>query len=148
MTPLDNMPAIVLFDGECLFCQGCVRFIVKHEKHPEIMFAPLQSAVGSQLKRQHRIADSIDSMMLIESGEAYIKSTAALRVCRYLRMPWRWLTVFLWLPAGFRNLFYDAFGRRRYAWFGRDEQCMVPNQALKSRFIDDESVTELGDSIR
>lgn len=137
-TPADNRQAIVLFDGECLFCQGCVRFIVKHEKQPDIRFAALQSSVGERLRRQYGVDESIDSMMLIESGRAYIKSTAALWVCRYLRMPWRALAVLLWLPAGFRNGFYDAFGRRRYAWFGRDDQCMVPDQALRRRFIDDE----------
>lgn len=130
---------IVLFDGECLFCQACVRFIVAKERQPLIRFAALQSAAGNALRLEYRVPDSVDSMLLIEAGRAHLKSSAALRVCRYLRIPWRCLTVLLLVPAGVRNVFYDAFGRRRYQWFGRDDQCMVPDAALKRRFINDET---------
>lgn len=127
----------MLFDGECLFCQACVRFILDQERQPLIHFAPLQSEVGKALRRQYRVSDTIDSMLLIESGQAYVKSTAALRVCRYLRQPWRLLAGLRLIPAVLRDWFYDAFGQRRYQWFGRDDQCMVPDAALKRRFLTD-----------
>jgi predicted DCC family thiol-disulfide oxidoreductase YuxK len=33
---------------------------------------------------------------------------------------------------------YDVVARHRYRWFGRQEVCMVPTPALRSRFLDAE----------
>ena len=34
-----------------------------------------------------------------------------------------------------RDWAYDQFARRRYAWFGRRDQCLVPTPDLRDRFL-------------
>ena len=39
-------------------------------------------------------------------------------------------------PAVLRDAVYDVVARRRYAWFGRKDECMIPSPALRARFVD------------
>ena len=34
------------------------------------------------------------------------------------------------------NPIYDFVGNRRYKWFGRKEECWIPNEKLQQRFLD------------
>ena len=79
------MNRIVLFDGECHFCDSSVHFIIKHDTRELFHFAPLKSAVSKELLLKYDVSPEINSIVLIENEKAYVKSTAALRICRQLR---------------------------------------------------------------
>ena len=78
---------IILFDGVCNFCDSSVQFIMKRDAGA-FHFASLQSKVGQELVAQYGLA-GVDSVVLIEEGHAYTKSTAALRIARRLGGWWR-----------------------------------------------------------
>jgi hypothetical protein len=40
------------------------------------------------------------------------------------------------LPRGLRDWLYDRVARNRYAWFGRDEACLLPTPELAARLLD------------
>jgi predicted DCC family thiol-disulfide oxidoreductase YuxK len=40
------------------------------------------------------------------------------------------------IPRPLRDRIYAGVARRRYRWFGKREQCMVPTPAVRLRFID------------
>src|SRR5699024_12375026 len=79
-----KLNAIVLFEGECLFCNKSVQFIIKHDPNAYFSFASLQSSPGENLKEQYNITESVDSLILIENNRYYDESTAALRICKQL----------------------------------------------------------------
>ena len=79
------MGAIVLFDGVCNFCNGTVNFIIEHDRAGDFKFAPLQSAVGEELMREHGVASAeTDSVIVIEDGKALTHSSAAVEIARHL----------------------------------------------------------------
>lgn len=129
---------LILFDGVCHFCNDSVRFILKRDKHDLFYFASLQSELGQKMTKERCIdADEVDSIILIDPGNAYyIKSTAALEIAKKLSGLWSILGIFLYLPEGFRNWFYDFVARNRYSWFGKMETCPMPSTEEKSRFLD------------
>jgi len=43
------------------------------------------------------------------------------------------------IPPFMRDFFYDWFARRRYRWFGKKDECMVPTPEVRDRFLTDES---------
>ena len=50
---------------------------------------------------------------------------------------WWNLTQICWIvPPFLRNLIYDFIARNRYKWFGKKDQCVVPTDDLKERFLD------------
>lgn len=131
-------PAVVLFDGYCHLCSRAVRFIVKRDPRACFRFAALQSQLGKALLAARGLAPgSAESFVLIERQDTCFKSTAALRIARELRWPWRWLYALVLIPRPARDRLYDWVGARRYRWFGRRASCLVPGPDIASRFIAD-----------
>lgn len=81
--------------------------------------------------------DRFDTMVYIESGRAYYRSDAFLRIVRHLPMCWPLLAVAGICPRFIRDRVYDLIARNRYRWFGRRETCLVPSGELKARFLCD-----------
>lgn len=129
--------AVVLFDGVCHFCHATVRFIAQRDPAGIFHFGSLQSAAAQALLRQHGIPTVLSSLVLIENGKAYTRSTAALRIARRLSGFWPVLYyLFIGVPRPLRDALYDAFARRRYAWFGQYETCPAPTPTLRQRFLE------------
>lgn len=127
---------VILFDGVCNFCNGAVNFTIKRDKHKTIKFAALQSEPGQQLSKQYGLAENdLRSFLLIENGKMYNRSTAALKVCRYLNGLWPLCYGFIIVPAFIRNVVYDFIAKRRYKWFGLRQECMIPTPDVKARFL-------------
>ncbi len=128
--------SVLLFDGYCNFCSSTVQFVFSREKNDTLYFASLQSESGIELLSHYNIdPKKTDSLVLIENGKAYIKSSAALRLTRYLKALYPLLFGFTIIPAFLRNLVYDYIARNRYKWFGKSESCMLPDKNLATRFL-------------
>ncbi len=132
----DNSQPIVFFDGVCNFCNASVQWIVRKEESPKFLFAPLQGETAKEKLPLIMQTNPPDSVLLYENGKVYAKSTAALRIARQLRWPWRMLVVFTIIPAFIRNVFYDIIAKNRYKWFGKKDSCMLPSAELRNRFLD------------
>ena len=128
---------IVLFDGVCHLCEGVVRFAIERDPAARLRFAPLQSELGRALLRHHGYdPDAIDAVVLVDGDGAHDRSTAALRLAAHLGAPGRWGgPPLLWLPRGLRDAVYDFVARRRYRWFGRRSECLLPTPAQRARFL-------------
>jgi predicted DCC family thiol-disulfide oxidoreductase YuxK len=68
--------AIVLFDGDCAYCNGWVRWISKRDKRKRFRFVALESAAGKALRAEHRVPPETDSIVLIRDHGAHLKSCA------------------------------------------------------------------------
>jgi predicted DCC family thiol-disulfide oxidoreductase YuxK len=132
----DSKP-VLLFDGVCKFCHGSIQFVIKRDRTQRLYFCPLQSARGQQMMAQHHVEDSgLNSMVLLDNGKVYRKSTAALRIARQLSMPWPLMSIFLLVPAPVRDAVYDFIGRHRYQWFGKYDKCYIPDDDTRERFME------------
>lgn len=126
----------ILFDGVCNFCDSSVNFIIKRDRNNRLLFAPLQSPAGRELAEQYGFKnDYLGSMVFVENGKAYTRSTAALHIATYLGGGWPLLKVLLLVPRFIRDAAYDLIARNRYRWFGKKESCMVPGPAIRAKFI-------------
>lgn len=128
---------VLLFDGVCNFCNGSVLFVIRHDERGLFHFASLQSRVGQRLLESHSVAaEPVSTLVLLEGGRVYIKSTAVLRVALRLGLGWRILgRLGLVMPRILRDALYSVLVRYRYRWFGKSDQCMVPTPELRERFL-------------
>ncbi|WP_139892425.1 MULTISPECIES: thiol-disulfide oxidoreductase DCC family protein [unclassified Bacillus (in: firmicutes)] len=128
---------IVLFDGECNFCDKSVQFIIKRDPKGIFVFASLQSEAGQQLLKEYHVPEGIDSLILLEpdNHKYYMKSSAALRICKHLSGLWSMLYVFKLVPRTIRDRVYDLIARNRIKWFGSKDQCMLPSPEIRKRFL-------------
>ena len=130
--------AIILFDGVCNLCCATARFVMRRDPNENFHFAPLQgNAAKSLLAEEPDNLTSLESVLLVENGRVYRRSTGALRVCRRLHRLWPMLYVFIVIPAPVRDAVYNLIGRNRYRWFGKKESCWLPGPEWASRFLKD-----------
>lgn len=144
------MPLIILFDGVCNLCEYSVRFILKRDKLQQCYFIPLQSELAKSLIAESGYTiDSTRSMILIESGKWYFRSTAALRIARKLSGAWPLLYVFILIPAFIRDWVYNWIAGNRYHWWGKSASCWLPAEEWKKRFPENsEELKELSNYSR
>ena len=126
----------ILFDGVCNLCNDSVISIIKHDKNDVFRFAALQSDVGRAIVTKYDIDTSqTDSIILINSDNYSVKSTAALKIARQLSGGFPLLYAFMIIPNFIRNWVYDIIAKNRYKWFGKKETCMIPTAELKKKFL-------------
>ena len=130
-------PPILLYDGTCGLCHGSVRFILRHERDHDVRFAPLQGATAAALRaRWPEIPSTLETVVLVQDDQVYLRSRAFLYVAKHLRAPWRWLSVWRWLPAAVSDLGYRVVAATRYKIFGRADLCDLPAPDERARFMD------------
>jgi hypothetical protein len=65
---------IFVFDGQCAFCSGWVKFALKHDKAGKYRFMTAQSQVGSALYRHHGLEDrDFKTNLFLRNGRAYLR---------------------------------------------------------------------------
>ncbi|MCI0570397.1 MAG: thiol-disulfide oxidoreductase DCC family protein [Myxococcaceae bacterium] len=136
-TGTEPVGSVVLFDGVCNLCNGAVNFIIDRDPEAHFHFASLQSPAGTALMEGHglKVQEEPESIVLLEAGQLFVRSTAALRIARHLRGAWRLLYLLVLVPRPLRDAAYRFIARHRYRWFGRTEACRVPTPELKARFL-------------
>jgi predicted DCC family thiol-disulfide oxidoreductase YuxK len=136
---MENLPKdkkIILFDGVCNLCANPVQFIIKHDAKDIFRFASLQSEVGQQIVKYLGIdTKKVDSIVLYVPGEAYyLKAEAAMQIAKELKS-WHKIISYLSFTGSFGNFVYDYIARNRYQWYGKKDECMLPTEEMKAKFL-------------
>ena len=134
ISPKNN--CIILFDGVCNLCNSSVQFIIRNDPKKLFLFASLQSDAASKILLQFRIKKlDLTSILFIENGRIYDKSTAVLKISRKLKGGYPLLYGFIIIPRFMRDWMYQQLANNRYKWFGKKDICMVPSSDLVDRFL-------------
>ncbi len=136
-TEISEDGPIILFDGVCNLCSGFVQFVVPRDPVGKFRFASLQSDIAKELLAEHDLpTDELESIVLIEGDESYVKSSAVIRIATLLGGIYSLLWPFQFLPRFVRDRVYDFVADHRYKWFGKKDQCMIPEGDVQSRFVE------------
>lgn len=112
--------------------------MIQRDRKNIFYFASLQSEIGQELLHQYHIdTHSVDSVVYIQKGQAFIKSTAALKIAKQIGKAWQLFYIFKLIPTSIRDFFYDQFAKRRYLFFGKKDACMIPSKEQRAKFIED-----------
>jgi predicted DCC family thiol-disulfide oxidoreductase YuxK len=127
---------IVLFDGTCAFCERAVIFIASRDPQGYFRFGASQSPQAAALLAQHGLRrETARSIILLEGGQAYLRSTASLRIAARLTWPWSLARVFLAVPTPLRDGVYRVVAAIRHRLAGRSNACEVPPPEIRARLI-------------
>ncbi|WP_421938734.1 thiol-disulfide oxidoreductase DCC family protein [Pedobacter sp.] len=128
--------AVIFFDGVCNLCNSAVQFVIRHDQKDHFSFSPLQGEFASAILPEFDIIPyKLNSILLLDEGRLYTKSSAALRITKKLSGLWPLLYGLIVIPKVIRDWFYDIIAKNRYKWWGKQESCWLPMPALKNKFI-------------
>jgi predicted DCC family thiol-disulfide oxidoreductase YuxK len=138
----DTIPVganVIMVDGECVFCNHVVSFILRHDPRGVFLFAHLQGSLARGVLARHgRDANDIDSVYVVTDAGTPAERLAwdgqASRAI-WPRLFW-FAAVLRWVPLPLLDVAYRAFARRRYRLFGKYDACHVPTATERVRFLD------------
>lgn len=128
---LNEKKVWVFFDTECVFCNKCVRFLLKNiQDDPPLIFS---SQKGSYAK-QKKILVTGDSIIVFSdfTSEVLTKSRAIKSILSYMRYPLKSLSfLFYIIPFSWSDWVYSIISRRRSNFFKKKKCLPVPKRYLK-----------------
>ncbi|MBL8135446.1 MAG: DUF393 domain-containing protein [Acidobacteria bacterium] len=127
---------IVLFDGTCAFCERSVTFIATRDPGGYFRFGASQTPSAQALLAEFgETRESTRSIILVEDGQLYRRSTAVLRIARRLPLPWSLAAVALVIPEPVRDAAYAVVAAVRHRLAGRSNACEIPPPEIRERLI-------------
>lgn len=142
---MSGKKSIILFDGVCNLCNTSIDFILKRDSKDRFLVGALQEPPGKILLEKYQVPSNyFDSLVLIEEGKVYFRSTAALRIARKLDGIWFVFYPLIFLPVPIRDWIYNWIGKNRYRWFGKRSTCRVPSEKEKRKFLTVEIFKNIG----
>jgi len=118
--------ALILYDGDCGFCQWWVQFILDHDPRAKHMFAPLQRFTDR---------NDLETVLLFEKGEIYQKSAALIKISTNLGFPWTLARIFYGVPRPLRDMTYDFVAKRRKHLSKLSASCRALGPDELTRFL-------------
>jgi predicted DCC family thiol-disulfide oxidoreductase YuxK len=129
--------SIILFDGVCNLCNASINFIIKRDKKRIFRYTPLQSNEGKKLLDKYSlISNELNTVILIEENTVYTKSTAFIEITKSLSGAWKIARILKIIPKNIRDFHYDIIAGKRYKWFGKRNECIIPNENYKDLFLE------------
>ena len=127
---------LIVFDGECVLCSGFFRFMLRRDREHRFRFVLAQSDLGTRLYRALDLpTDDFETNLVIVDGVIHQKLDAFAVAMRAIGWPWRAMSALRFLPRVVKDPAYLAIARNRYSLFGRTQICMIPDDAIKARFL-------------
>jgi len=133
--------SIIFFDGVCNLCNSSIDFVIRRDKKNKFLVGALQDEVSKKVLANYRVReDYLDSIILLEDGVIFYKSTAALKIAKHLSGLWPALYPLIIVPKALRDVVYDWIGSNRYKWFGKKNTCRLPTHEEKAKFLSEEKL--------
>lgn len=132
--------SIILFDGVCTLCNASIDFVMKRDRTNRFLVGALQEPISKKMLSDFQVDPAyLDSLVLVEKGKIYFRSTAALRIAKRLSGAWPLFYLFIVIPAFVRDPIYDWIGKNRYRWFGMKSTCRIPSAEERNKFLSKEN---------
>ena len=136
MSSNNDANMIILFDGVCNMCVWSVRFIILRDKNDKFRLASIQSDIGEKIIKDHNIdIKKNDSIVLISKSVIKYRSSAVLSILYHLKTIWKIFLIFYIIPSPIRDLIYKFVAKTRYMFFGKRQQCVLPQELNNSKFL-------------
>jgi predicted DCC family thiol-disulfide oxidoreductase YuxK len=139
---MPNGRILIIYDGNCGFCNYSVRWLVRHDKKDALRFAPAGHSACKSILYSHNLfieaTKTIICVMWHEKDKEiiYLRSDAVLKSISCLPAPWPFIANILYIiPHMIRDNIYQLLARHRYLIWKRQDICTLPTPEERSHFL-------------
>lgn len=131
-----NKYIIVLFDGECGFCNYWIQWILRQKPAANMKFTSLQSEIGREILSDNNINFDLKTIIVVHQGELLHKSMAIKYILKNLSSPARFYSnVLQVVPKIISDSVYDLAAKHRLKFINNNNICNLPTPEQKKHFI-------------
>jgi len=126
---------IILYDGECGFCNKWVMWTLRNKPNKNIKFIALQSDTGRNILSQYNIAFDLNSIIVVHKNKSYEKSKAISVILDNINSRRKYLKYLLAIsPNWLSDFCYNLIARNRHKISGGADSCELPSAEEKKFF--------------
>ena len=126
---------VIFFDGFCVLCSGTVALLIKIDKKRIFQYSSLQGSYAQEVLNLSNI-NSGASVIFRSDGRSYVKAEAVIHILKKLGPIYKFLGFLLnLLPLFMLDRLYNLIAENRYRMFGKNDTCLIPDEANRSLFI-------------
>ena len=116
--------AIVLYDGDCNFCNKWVSFTKSKLQNNEISFIPFNSIKGIKTIDKFQLKNQ-NSLTYIKDDIVFFKSRAVLKIYKQLQFPYNLIHFTKITPTFLIDFGYDFIAKKRLKLNSNKQFCNV-----------------------
>jgi predicted DCC family thiol-disulfide oxidoreductase YuxK len=126
--------AIILFDGDCHFCNRWVAFVLRHDPDGKFQFATLNSQTARNRIHNPELLNGSTVLLLTPEG-TFTHSTAVLKIAAQLPGYKTLATLLLKIPRALRDRTYAFIARHRHALQSNRNTACAFIPGVENRFL-------------
>jgi predicted DCC family thiol-disulfide oxidoreductase YuxK len=132
---LNNIDSVIIFDGDCAFCNSCVNLLLRLDKNKKLRFTSSKSNFVKSIERRYSVNPNKDnSIIFINKSFLYYRSDAIIKILRVIGFNKFTVGILKLIPKFIRDAGYNFVAKHRYI-FTKNIVCKFPNDEDKLRFI-------------
>lgn len=117
---------IVMFDGDCYFCDSTVNFLFDNNTKRTLYFTSQQSKLGMALLEKNNLPTDLNTIYFYSKGRVYEKAAAFFYIAKELDGCWKYLAFLKRIiPRKFADWCYDLIAKRRHLLLGKKDSCRL-----------------------
>jgi len=125
---------ILLYDGECGFCNFWVQWVLKNDQKKEIQFSPLQGDFAKDYFKKNNLKyGDFDTIHFIDDQKKFQKLDAISEIGVSMGGIYKFMYFLRFIPNFIGNKVYDIIAENRKKLMG--EACLLLSPEEKKRFI-------------
>lgn len=127
---------IVLYDSQCLMCDGFVRWLIRRDHEKILKFSGLQSDKAlMEIDRRRIPIPEKGSVVLLKKNSFLTESDAVLEILELTEASPALISFIRLFPPKWRDALYGWVARNRYRFYKKRTYCPMPKPQEASRFV-------------
>jgi predicted DCC family thiol-disulfide oxidoreductase YuxK len=124
---------LIFYDAKCVLCDRAILWLINNDSEDVFRF----SNISSPFAQQQSYTVSREAISVLTSDGIYLESSQAVLFLLLKTTRYKFLHLFLSkIPNRILNFFYFKIAANRYRWFGNYDNCKIPDETIKRKFLD------------
>lgn len=104
----------ILYDDQCKFCTKISQWALAQNR--DFTAVSMRSPEAKAMLKHHGIQFIDLQTVYFVNNKVSVRSAAVFNILRHIKTPWRWLSIFRFLPSKLTDFIYKWVAKNRYRW--------------------------------